>query len=120
MKQVADRAVGNAVASNPDLLHVTTEPTPVSWTDIYDAWDARHSSAKIKKEWIESSFEVKEDLSSSEDRSTEPGDSFDEAFEALKQDPSLGHERRLLGCFVSPSQSLLTCPDKIDWLLDQN
>lgn len=104
MKQIADRAVGSAIATNPSVLHTSINSTPVTWADLHRAWDASNSSVGARQAWIDETLESKEDTSSAEE--TDPKDAseyYDEVLEAVKQDGNLTtHERRLLSCFVSP------------------
>jgi hypothetical protein len=107
MKHIADRAVASAIITDPRILRTTINLTPVTWADICNAWDASHSSASVRQAWIEETLENKEEPSFAEEvYSTENAESLDEVFESVKQDQNLSaHERRLLGCFVSPCKS---------------
>lgn len=104
MKHIADRSVGSVLASNETISQSSLHPTAVTWLNVFDAWDAQHSSAEVRKLWVEESLESKEDRDNDEAQSAgEEVEQFDDVFENVKADPNLTvHERRLLGCFVTP------------------
>lgn len=116
-KDIADRAVGRTVAARySDAAGVSLDATPVSWTDISNAWATQMSSRDIRKTWIaessaksakESEPEAEKDDQQSSERKLE---TVEDLIEKLKQDQEMDyHDEKLLGCIVDPCRMIGTC-----------
>lgn len=110
VKEIADRAIGNVVATNPiEVISTPTfpgEPTPVPWSAIVSAWHERRSSRDVRKTWLhESGVKTTKDIFD-EGRSKEAtGPEQDEVIRRVKEDSDLSsHENRLLRCIVDAGE----------------
>ncbi|KAL4077009.1 hypothetical protein V8B97DRAFT_1866319 [Scleroderma yunnanense] len=117
IRQIADRAVGSVVASQPHSPTVYPTPdlelTAVPWSAIHRAWAAQRSGPDLRKAWTKDARVRIVRVPQHEDGAEEDGEDFDgdgeeegrryvdEVVEAVKQDKYLDpHEERLLGCIV--------------------
>lgn len=121
IRQIADRAVGSVVASQPSLSVPSTPGlglTEVPWSAIHRAWAAQRSGPDLRKAWMKDArvrivrgpqheHGVEEDGEDVDWEGEEGrGRYVDEVVEAVKQDKDLDpHEERLLGCIVDPGMS---------------
>ncbi|KAJ6630739.1 hypothetical protein B0H10DRAFT_1982677 [Mycena sp. CBHHK59/15] len=110
VRAVADRAVGNAVAtrgltSNPEKPSL--DATPVGWPAINGAWTAHRAARSLRKAWMKEASTSKpiREQDDEEDVTDEQGDEeMDEVVDRVKNDPDLDpHEQRLLSCIVNPA-----------------
>ncbi|KAH9926228.1 uncharacterized protein B0H18DRAFT_1085140 [Fomitopsis serialis] len=114
VRRIADRAVGRVVAERAEqgVVVPSLEPTPVSWSAVYDAW-VRHQTAEgLWKTLLAPApgrtREQRDDEEGDEKAADEDAD-VDEAVERIKRDPDLDpHEARLLGSIVDTSSLTTT------------
>lgn len=135
IRQIADRAVGNVVASQPSSSAAFglrgPEPTVVPWSAIHRAWVAQRSSHHLRKTWskgarVRISRETQQEGApdqEGEEAEWDEGEEgraryVNEVVEALRQDKDLDpHEERLLGCIIDPSGCIFGLIQH-EWLTD--
>lgn len=105
VRQVADRAVGTAIASQhsePNSLN----SLPVSWSDVFQAWDAHNLQRQSRKLWIQQSIEKDAPEEEGEGDKKEKKDVVDELVQQVKKDAEDGeldqYQQRLVQCIVDP------------------
>lgn len=106
--QIADRAVGSAVATWPPVAlsgkteKSTLDHTVIPWSALHKAWSAQRYSRDFRKAWMKgSSGKPTRGQENDDDGDEEVEDQVDEVIEKIKQDPDLDqHEQRLLPCIV--------------------
>lgn len=116
VKSIADRVVGNVVASDSSTTSIlsflspnksTLEPTPINWDSVVTAWTAHRAAGNIKRAWLTETTgkSTKENATDDEDESKHlksgVNGRVDELVQQVKSDPDLTpHESRLLGCII--------------------
>ena len=107
VRQIADRAVGSVVATNPLIESSeksTLDPTDIPWSAVYRAWSAQKASLEMKKAWTKQATERAPNQE--EDEAATAEEELDALIERLKNEPDLDqHEYRLVSCIVDPGMA---------------
>ncbi|KIK59761.1 hypothetical protein GYMLUDRAFT_261762 [Collybiopsis luxurians FD-317 M1] len=98
VRQVADRVMGNVMASREGASQSTLERTAVSWSDVHRGWDSVRGTFEHRKTWLKDSSPS---TRKTDDEEEVVKIDFDEVIERVKNDPDLDpHEQRLLPSIV--------------------